>query len=208
MANHASTRHCLADPIGEFSVAKDCLDAAANAHLCGRGREAEMLIEKANMPAIRKWLEAVWGKKSPHVRFRLISNAPRYLTGAERASPRMPDAAARSALLARDGYHCRFCGIPVIRAEVRRRVCKVYEHLKLWGRKNIEQHAAFQAMWVQYDHVLPIARGGTSTLDNLVITCTACNYGRMDYTLDEVGLTDPRKREPMRSSWDGLERFR
>ena len=87
-------------------------------------------------------------------------------------------------------------------------MCKVYEHLKLWGRKNIEQHAAFQAMWVQYDHVLPIARGGTSTLDNMVITCAACNYGRMDYTLEEVGLTDPRKRKPMRSGWDGLERFR
>ncbi len=29
----------------------------------------------------------------------------------------------------------------------------------------------------------------------------------MDYTLDELGLIDPRTREPARSSWDGLERF-
>lgn len=34
------------------------------------------------------------------------------------------------------------------------------------------------------------------------------NYARMDFTLDELGLRDPRDRERVRSSWDGLERFR
>ena len=44
-------------------------------------------------------------------------------------------------------------------------------------------------------------------MDNLLITCAPCNYARMSFTLEEVGLADPRKREPVRSTWDGLERI-
>lgn len=82
-----------------------------------------------------------------------------------------------------------------------------YPQLRIWGRNNKDQHAAFQAMWAQYDHVLPYTRGGSNELDNLVVTCAPCNFGRMQYTLEEVGLLDPRSRAPVRSSWDGLERF-
>jgi 5-methylcytosine-specific restriction endonuclease McrA len=63
-------------------------------------------------------------------------------------------------------------------------------------------------MWLQYDHLLPHARGGTNDLGNIVITCAPCNFARMNYTLEEIGLLDPRTREPVRSDWDGLERFR
>jgi 5-methylcytosine-specific restriction endonuclease McrA len=63
-------------------------------------------------------------------------------------------------------------------------------------------------MWLQYDHLLPYARGGNNDLDNIVITCAPCQFGRMNYTLEEVGLIDPRKRGPVRSSWGGLECFR
>ncbi len=77
-----------------------------------------------------------------------------------------------------------------------------------WSAKsNKLQHAAFQAMWAQYDHILPRARGGNNELSNIVVTCAPCNYGRGNYTLEEVGLVDPRTREPNQSTWDGLERL-
>jgi hypothetical protein len=63
-------------------------------------------------------------------------------------------------------------------------------------------------MWVQYDHLLAHANSGTNDLDNIVITCGPCNFGRIHYSLEEVGLIDPRTREAVRSDWDGLERFR
>ena len=85
---------------------------------------------------------------------------------------------------------------------------KAYPEALTWGSKNIDQHAAFQAMWLQYDHLLPHARGGDNNLDNIVITCAPCNFGRMNWTLDEVGLIDPRTRQPARSVWTGLEEFR
>ncbi|WP_370245679.1 HNH endonuclease [Acidipila sp. EB88] len=62
-------------------------------------------------------------------------------------------------------------------------------------------------MWAQYDHVLPHARGGDTSLDNLLLTCAPCNFGRMNSTLDEVGIQDPRLRAIRPSTWDGLERL-
>jgi 5-methylcytosine-specific restriction endonuclease McrA len=67
--------------------------------------------------------------------------------------------------------------------------------------------ARYLGIWATYHHVLPHSRGGTSELQNAIIVCQPCNCARMHYTLDEVGLLDPRLREPTRSAWDGLERF-
>jgi len=79
--------------------------------------------------------------------------------------------------------------------------------IAIWGQRNVDCHAALQAMWAQYDHVLPHAYGGGNDLDNLVVTCAPCNFGRMEYTLEDAGLIDPRTRPPVRSSWDGLEQL-
>ena len=98
-----------------------------------------------------------------------------------RALARMPTAAEKALLHQRDGHHCRFCGIPVIRAEVRKRMKAAYPQALSWATRNTECHAAFQAMWAQYDHVVPFNRGGLNDLENLVITCAPCNFGRMQY---------------------------
>jgi hypothetical protein len=147
------------------------------------------------------------GKKSPYVQYRPMANAPAILHRAERAPLRMPTSSEKQLLHSRDGYHCRFCGVPVIRKEVRDRLRKLYPGALQWENNTAMQHAAFQAMFAQYDHLLPHARGGNNDLQNMVVTCAPCNYGRMNYTLDEVGLADPRLREPIRSTWDGLERL-
>ena len=84
---------------------------------------------------------------------------------------------------------------------------KLYPDAVLWGRKNIEQHAALQAMWLQYDHVLPHSHGGGNDIENIVITCAPCNFGRMDHLIEEIGLDDPRLRKPVVSDWDGLEKL-
>ena len=201
-------RLCLREPIPEIAEAARYLDAAVSAHLDGQMTVAEDLIRKADMPAIREWTESLWGVNSPYVRFRVVENAPPHLPNEQKVKVRMPTTAEKRALHERDGYHCRFCGIPVIRATIRERIKKAYPNALSWGRKNTEQHPAFQAMWLQYDHVLPHARGGNNDLENILITCAPCNYGRWNRILEEVGLIDPRLREPVRSHWDGLERFR
>lgn len=201
-------RKCLRDPIPEISLAARLLEDALTAHLAGRFEDADELIRKADMPEIRAWTESLWGAKSPHVNFRTVPDAPTFLPKDSKIGIRMPSTAEKRALLDRDGWHCRFCGIPVIRAEVRSHIHKLYPDALPWGSKNILQHSAFQAMWVQYDHLVPHARGGDNSPDNMVITCAPCNYGRWHHTVEEVGLVHPLTREPVRSSWTGLERFR
>jgi len=205
--NSESLRTCLRDPIPEIFEAARLLDQAVTAHLDHRPDLAEELIISANMPVIREWTESLWGTNSAYVKVRMIADAPPRIPTEQRIKVRMPNTVEKKALYQRDGYHCRFCGIPVIRAEIRERIRNVYPDALSWGTRNIDQHAAFQAMWAQYDHLLPHARGGNNDLDNIVITCAPCNYGRWNRVVTEVGLIDPRTREPVRSDWDGLERF-
>lgn len=203
----ASTRNCLREPIPEIADAARYLDASISAHLVGRQHLAEELIRLADIPAIRDWTESLWGKNSVYVRYRPSQNL-KAIPINERSRTRMPTAEEKRQLHRRDGYNCRFCGIPVVRKEVRNRIRGVHPDALRWGKTNAEQHAAFQAMWAQYDHLLAHALGGTNELSNVVVTCAPCNFGRMNHHLEEVGLADPRARPPLGGSWDGLERFR
>lgn len=203
-------RQCLRVPVPEIFDAARYLDAAVAAHLAGKVALADELIRLADMPAITVWTESLWGKGGPWSRRLPVENAPPYVPKAERTAKRMPGKAQLRELLQRDGFHCRFCGIPVVRSGTRSLIRKVYPAALRWGdhNRNAEQHAGLQAMWLTYDHILPYSRGGTSDLDNMVVACQPCNCGRTELTLQEVGLQDPRQREPIQTLWDGLERFK
>ncbi|SFD42383.1 HNH endonuclease [Algibacter pectinivorans] len=166
------------------------------------------MILKADIPEIREWTESLWGKNSPYLNFNRLVDSPPILKKEERIETRMPNKVLKDKLIERDGHNCAFCGIPVIRAEIRKVIKGVYPNALKWERQNINQHSAFQAMWLQYDHLLPHSRGGNNDLDNLVITCAPCNFGRMQFTLEEVSLLNPLKRERRKTEWDGLERIK
>jgi 5-methylcytosine-specific restriction endonuclease McrA len=207
--NTTNLKTCLRDPIPEIFDAARYLDAAVSAHLAGKVELADELFRLADNPAISKWTESLWGKGGPWTQAPLpVKNPAPHISEDQRSEPRMPTKSQMAALLERDGYRCRFCGIPVIRREVREKITQKYPDAARWKSRNVHQHAAFQAMWLQYDHLLPHSRGGVTDLSNLVITCAPCNFGRTELTLEEVGLLDPRLRNPIRSTWDGLERFR
>jgi 5-methylcytosine-specific restriction endonuclease McrA len=200
-------KNCLRDPIPEIYDAARYVDAAVSAHLNGRRDIAAELFRMADMPAIRDWVESLWGKGGPWSHPVTVSGAPAKVPKEQRLPSRMPNKSGLAALIARDGFHCRFCGIPVVRAEVRTLIHREYPDAVPWETGNANQHAGFQALWLTYDHLLPHSRGGSSELDNMVVACQPCNCGRSERTLGEVGLDDPRHREPIRSTWDGLERF-
>lgn len=52
-----------------------------------------------------------------------------------------------------------------------------------------------------------LCRCGDNSLENTILTCAPCNFGKMNYTLEELGLVDPRGREGIHGGWDGLERL-
>lgn len=197
-------RFCLSEPISQLKDAVRYLDAAVSAHLQNKPALAEELFGLANIPEIRQWTKSIWANSEIHVRFR--STEPT-LVKELRVKERMPSSAIKAQIHHRDGYNCRFCGMPVIRSQTRKRMRDAYPTAINWGDKEIHQHAAFQAMWAQYDHIVPHACGGTNELDNLVLACAPCNFGRAGYSLHEVGVLDPRFRLPLQYQWDGLERF-
>ena len=203
----------LREPIPEIFECAELLSLATDAHLAGDRVRAEEMLKRADMPIVRMWTDSLWGSAFNHPeqaayhRVRKVAQAPPLLPKAERLALRMPSSAEKAALIERYGYNCVFCGIPLIRAEVRRAFTAAYPQDAYWGDTTMACHAGFQCMWLQYDHVLPHSRGGDNSTENLVLTCAGCNYGRMSYTLAEVGLQDPRKLEILKSDWDGLERF-
>ncbi len=115
----------------------------------------------------------------------------------------------KRAVLSRDGYRCRYCGIPVVDAEIRKIANKLHPESVTWGGDPRYQHAGFAVMWLQYDHVVPWSHGGRTDKDNVVIACALCNFGKWNNTLKQLGLEDPRNRAPdKRNDYDGLERLR
>ena len=138
-------KRCFRDPIPEIYEASEYLKLALESHIVGDFKRAEELIKKANYPVIRQWTESIWGAKSPYIYLKQISNPLPRLKKSERVETRMPDSKLKAKMLERDGHCCVFCGIPLIRAEVRKKFTNLYPAALEWGRKNVEQHSAFQA---------------------------------------------------------------
>lgn len=201
-------RNCLREPIKEIFEAAVLLGEAMEASRAGNRALAIKCIESANMPMVRDWTESIWGKQTPYVRPANVENLPPLVISEGRVVARMPDISQQRILLDRDGYCCRYCGIPLIRKEVRERVRLLFPEIGIWGRTNVSQHAAFQAMWLQFDHVMPHSRGGTNELENIVVGCAPCNFGKMNFCLEELELADPRLRPPQKQKWSGLEGFK
>jgi hypothetical protein len=208
-STNPSLRRRLREPITEIFAAAEALKLAVAAHFAGDVAACEALVRSADDPAVREWARPFLGagSKNPFLHVREVAGAPPLIPRAERLPPRMPPNAMKTALRERDGYNCLFCGIPLIRGEVRKAFGAAYPRVATWGPKNEACHAGFQCMSLQYDHVLPYSRGGENSLENLIVTCAPCNYGRMEYTLEEVGLIDPRTQQVQRTEWDGLESF-
>ena len=205
-------RRCMREPLTALFKAAALLDRATDEHLRGDRIQAERLLAEADRPVVRAWTEMLWGSAAANPeqwryrRVRTVTGSPPYLSKADRVPVRMPSAIERAAVIERYGRHCVFCGIPLIRAEVRSFFKRTYPDAVPWGPTNGSQHAAFQALWMQFDHLVPHCRGGDNQVDNVVVTCAGCNFGRMSNTIEELGLLDPRLRPRQKSDWDGLER--
>ncbi len=201
-------RSCFLEPPAEVWAAAEDLSDAVRLHLIGDLSGAATYFKKADLAIIGAWFKKVVGPRddSIHGPRPILLNPPK-LPMHERKRPRMPNAAVKRELISRDGFHCRFCGMPVILKDTIRAIANAYPNHATWTDSAAEQHRFFQAANLQFDHVVPYSRGGESSLDNMVITCAVCNYGRSFNTLEESFLLDPRQLPVQRSNWDGLQSF-
>ena len=111
-----------------------------------------------------------------------------------------------SQIYKRDGYQCRYCGLRVIDTKSLLKMEKMVgkQIFRVKG-KNSERHGVALALRATIDHVKPLSRGGRTRIDNLVTSCWSCNYGKLNATLEQLGITNPLKRRnnPNRY-WNGL----
>jgi hypothetical protein len=126
------------------------------------------------------------------------------------ARPKSPSKAASTQVFDRDRYQCRYCGIPVVtrwkNGDVPRLVTAMpdltptvrVDRGELNGSgKGGALRKVDQGKWLWQlavaDHVVPASRHGATTLDNLVTACAGCNYEKMNFTLAQLGVADPRR---------------
>lgn len=76
---------------------------------------------------------------------------------------------SRVNIYARDGYRCQYCGVRCTMAEL------------------------------TYDHVVPRARGGRTTWENIVTACVPCNARKSDRTPEQAGMR--LRKKPVRPTW-------
>jgi len=103
-----------------------------------------------------------------------------------------------SEILKRDNFRCRYCGRTVIPSiwlkEIHLHIGSQFFPI---GRKNSDRNGYFLNLCATLDHVLPHSLGGQTNPNNLVTSCWPCNYGKMNWTLEQIGLEDPFLREPL-----------
>lgn len=117
-------------------------------------------------------------------------------------------------IFARDNFHCRYCDSKVIPKPVFVRAQGILgqdpsgtDFVPL-GETNMSRSGYYLMFAGTLDHVIPHSLGGRTDASNLVTCCWSCNYGKMNYALEQLGLNNPMDRAPHSdSTWKGLQDF-
>jgi hypothetical protein len=141
------------------------LSRAADALLRNNFSEAADLVRESDFSRLHEYC-CITGKIDPLIHHR--TKNPKYTPvppGPGRR--RMPLIGVIRDVLARDAYHCRFCGCSVIVMEARKAFIRTLPAATRSDDRGCH-HFAFAALTASIDHVVPFRRGGSSDPDNLV----------------------------------------
>ena len=99
-----------------------------------------------------------------------------------------------SKLFARDNFKCRYCSDHVIPKKVFKKAHSVIGAGDLpLGRTNLTRSGFYLIFVATLDHVTPWSLGGRTDDSNLVTSCWSCNYGKANYTVEQIGISNPFK---------------
>lgn len=190
-------------PPSWFEQQLDIFRESAERAAHGRRDEAISILRTIKSDEMRYWFDE-HGQMSGLHRKRKLGIAPP-VVGVEELDPLRSPARFEKQVFERDCYTCRYCGLRTLAKEVLtafERAVGLTE-FRTQGT-NVQQHGIVLAFKIVADHVMPHAYHGRTALDNLVTACPSCNYGKFNYTLEQLGLDHPCERPPSNSGWDGL----
>ena len=114
----------------------------------------------------------------------------------------------RKRVYQRDGFLCRYCGMHVFTRSKGSRLLSLIARFpdltpglrvegdRLLGTgkggavRNVD-YSKFLWSFAAPDHVFPRSLGGPASLENIVTSCSGCNYSKGDLTLDQLGVRQP-----------------
>lgn len=203
-------RNSMLPATPDMERAANLLSAAADMVLANRDDEAVALIRQADITDLFEVREQAC--RAPPIfsvhRLRKVANLLPKVPKEQRDSPFASESPLGEMVFRRDGWRCRYCGCRTIPAKARRSMDKRLPGAIRWDRAtNLGCHAGFWILWASVDHVIPRSLGGRNEAENLVTACMVCNFAREAYTLEQLGLADPRSMPPVLDGWDGLTRL-
>lgn len=202
-----ASRASLRTPIPEVGIAADLLAMAVESLLLGDSIKARSYLVQADLPALRAYTRSIQSEVTREVhRVRDVPGLPRGIPRAERGL-RQPSRSQALEIYRRDGFRCRYCGCRIILPAAQSVLSALVPGAVRWGSRDDELNAAFYTLKGVLDHVDPHAHGGGSDPENLVVACQPCNYGKGNWFIQQIGISDPRLRPPQVDEWDGLSRI-
>jgi 5-methylcytosine-specific restriction endonuclease McrA len=188
----------LVVPGPDIEVAVDLFTLAATAITDRRLDHAAALVRAVNRTALGEY----W--RQGGIEWERRHDKSTHITGRTDKAPRAIPMSTRLAVAQRDHWTCRYCGLRLMSTDFLRAVNTKLPGVFPWGTSDATTHPAIIVLRSTPDHVVPHAHGGTNDTDNLVTACGVCQFMKGVCTIEELGLIDPRNRDPVLSSWQGL----
>jgi 5-methylcytosine-specific restriction endonuclease McrA len=163
------------------------------------------LLRTMRSDDLRAWF-VDHGKQAGFCRYPHLPHSASQVTTVIDERVRQPSKSQMELVFQRDGYRCRYCSLRIIPNYVFDLFGKIVG-LDLFGTGGpaVQRHGGALTFRGCADHVVPHFLGGRTDMDNLVTACWPCNFGKDRFTVEEIGIEDPRRRSPLLSNdWDGL----
>ena len=198
-------RRSFLPAIPEYGIAADLLSRAADAALSGDLVTCAEYLTRADLRPLRDFAFRVAGRIDSTIHRQ--SGNPKFEAVPRASRPRMPSTGEQMKVMQRDGFRCRFCESRVIVKDAYRIFTRLLPLQARAGSTNEENHFGLSTLTASIDHLLPYSRGGTNDRENLVTACGPCQFGRNQWTLEEVEIENPLNYPPLVDEWDGLTRL-
>jgi hypothetical protein len=193
----------------EFETAINQFVHAVEIGVNGNLREARALVGSIDHAPIVDWFDRI-AQNVGKIRVQYVGNDPK--RPERRYTVKRKTSVARVCSLAeRGGWRCGYCGIRVIEPRVLRKAQKLLGKSvfpsRTTGGLNRDYHGVWLLTALTLDHVEPLCLSGDDSDGNLVAACWGCNFGKYHYTLEQLGLQPPRKKNVIENDWRGLTQW-